>query len=82
MQSAWRVVDCTSLDGSLTYVRGRLVVNNRVTGEIVEIPLAETAVLLIVWMFTWVIASMRCIWNMCDGMQLARSSCLCNAFLE
>lgn len=47
MQSAWRVVDCTSLDGSLTYVRGRLVVNNRVTGEIVEIPLAETAVLLI-----------------------------------
>lgn len=47
MQSAWRVVDCTSLDGGLTYVRGRLVVNNRVTGEIVEIPLAETAVLLI-----------------------------------
>lgn len=48
MQSAWRVVDCTEMDGSITYKRGRVVIDSRVAAiKPVEVSLAQTAVLLI-----------------------------------
>lgn len=49
MQSAWRVVDCTQLDGSITYKRGRMVVSNRDSADVTvaEVPLSQIAVLLI-----------------------------------
>lgn len=47
MQSAWRVIDCTCLEGSITYERGRIKVTKRDTGEVTEIPLAQAAVVLL-----------------------------------
>ena len=47
MQSAWRVVDCTEMDGSITYKRGRVVIDSRGAVKPVEVSLAQTAVLLI-----------------------------------
>lgn len=47
MQNAWRVIDCTNLQGDLRYIRGRLVVHDHASEQAVEIPLAEAAVLLI-----------------------------------
>ena len=48
MQSAWRVVDCTEMDGSITYKRGRVVIDSRSAAiKPVEVSLAQTAVLLI-----------------------------------
>lgn len=47
MQSAWRVIDCTCLEGSITYERGRLQIRKRDTGEITDIPLAQAAVVLL-----------------------------------
>lgn len=48
MQSAWRVVDCTEMDGSITYKRGRVVIDSRSAAiKPVEVSMAQTAVLLI-----------------------------------
>lgn len=50
MQSAWRVIDCTNLDGQLKYARGRLVVRKFDSGEenqVTDLPLADTAILLL-----------------------------------
>lgn len=48
MQSAWRVVDCTEMDGTITYKRGRVVVDSRnSSADPVEVPLNQIAVLLI-----------------------------------
>ena len=47
MNSAWRVVDCTNLHGSLTYDRGRLVVRDRDKDTSTDVPLTDIAVLLI-----------------------------------
>lgn len=50
MQSAWRVIDCTNLDGQLKYARGRLVVRKFDSGEenqVTDLPLADIAILLI-----------------------------------
>ncbi|RSX55613.1 subtype II CRISPR-associated endonuclease Cas1 [Bifidobacterium dolichotidis] len=44
---AWRVIDCTNLEGRLKYARGRLLVSQYETGETSEIPLAQIAVLLV-----------------------------------
>lgn len=46
MESAWRVIDCTNVEGQLRYERGRLVVCAK-DEDPVEIPLAQTAVLLL-----------------------------------
>ncbi|RIY20293.1 subtype II CRISPR-associated endonuclease Cas1, partial [Gardnerella vaginalis] len=47
MQNAWRVIDCTNLQGELRYIRGRILVCDHALEQKVEIPLAETAILLI-----------------------------------
>lgn len=46
MQSAWRIIDCTNLEVRLRYVRGRLLVCPNQKEE-VEIPIAQTAVILL-----------------------------------
>ena len=46
MQNAWRVIDCTNLQGELRYIRGRILVCDHALEQKVEIPLAETAILL------------------------------------
>lgn len=46
MQSQWRVIDCTDLNGGITYVRGNMRINRE--GEnTVDVPLAQTAVVLL-----------------------------------
>ncbi|WP_018143458.1 type II CRISPR-associated endonuclease Cas1 [Alloscardovia criceti] len=47
MQSAWRIVDCTELKGSLRYERGQLLVCDSVKGMSAGVPLTDVAVLLI-----------------------------------
>lgn len=46
MENAWRVIDCINVEGQLRYERGRMVVCAR-DKEPVEVPLAQTAVLLL-----------------------------------
>lgn len=46
VQNAWRVVDCTQLEGKLRYTRGRLLVCPA-EGNKAEIPLAQLAVVLL-----------------------------------
>ena len=46
MQSAWRIIDCTNLEGRLRYARGRLLVCPNQKEE-VEIPIVQTAVILL-----------------------------------
>ena len=47
MQSAWRIVDCCDLHGSLKYERGRLLVYDSVKDTSTDAPLSDIAVLLI-----------------------------------
>ena len=47
MQNQWRVIDCTDLDGSISYERGRMRVVKNDTGECVDVPLAQIAVVLL-----------------------------------
>lgn len=50
MQSAWRIIDCTNLDGQLKYVRGRLVVHRFDVDDeyqLSKLPLADIAVILL-----------------------------------
>lgn len=47
MQSQWRVIDCTDLDGTISYERGHMKVERRGEDEPVLVPLAQTAVVLI-----------------------------------
>lgn len=50
MNSAWQVVDCTQLEGQLSYVRGRLRVKRYCDSEetiVSDVPLTNIAVLLI-----------------------------------
>ena len=47
MQSQWRVIDCTNLDGTISYERGRMKVRKHGESESVCVPLAQVAVVLI-----------------------------------
>lgn len=47
MQSAWRIVDCTELNGRLKYDHGKLVVCDMARDATVGVPLVDIAVLLI-----------------------------------
>ncbi|NMM93812.1 type II CRISPR-associated endonuclease Cas1 [Bifidobacterium oedipodis] len=47
MQNAWRVVDCTGLEGRITYVRGRISIHPKDADLPTEVPLAQTAVILL-----------------------------------
>lgn len=47
MQSAWRVIDCTNLQGKITYKRGRVIVHPDDADEGTAIPLDQVAVMLL-----------------------------------
>lgn len=47
MQSAWRVVDCSGLEGEVSYVRGNLRVHRKTDGVTQNVPLEQLAVLLL-----------------------------------
>lgn len=47
MNSGWRVIDCTGLEGSLGYRRGQIIVRKSEPDSEVAIPLAQVAVVLI-----------------------------------
>ncbi|OZG59266.1 type II CRISPR-associated endonuclease Cas1 [Bifidobacterium lemurum] len=47
MQNAWRVIDCTELEGRITYVRGRVSIQPTNADSPTEVPLAQTAVMLL-----------------------------------
>lgn len=47
MQSQWRVIDCTDLEGGITYVRGNMRVKRDDGSDAVDVPLAQTAVVLL-----------------------------------
>lgn len=47
MQSQWRVVDCTELTGSISYTRGNMSVKSDSLSEATNVPLAQTAVVLL-----------------------------------
>lgn len=51
VHGAWRVIDCSDFEGRLTYKRGRMMLIPRAAGSSeagpVEVPLAQTAVLLL-----------------------------------
>ncbi|KAB8293617.1 type II CRISPR-associated endonuclease Cas1 [Bifidobacterium avesanii] len=47
MQSQWRVIDCTELEGSISYIRGTMRVKRDADSSATDVPLAQTAVVLI-----------------------------------
>lgn len=47
MQGAWRVIDCSELEGRISYERGRMRVTRAADGVQTDVPLAETAVVLL-----------------------------------
>ncbi|TPF96374.1 CRISPR-associated protein Cas1 [Bifidobacterium sp. UTCIF-39] len=47
MQSQWRVIDCTDLEGRISYVRGNMRIRKDGEDDVADIPLAQTAVVLL-----------------------------------
>lgn len=47
MQSQWRVIDCTEMSGHISYVRGNMRVHRDDADKAVDVPLAQTAVVLL-----------------------------------
>lgn len=47
MQNQWRVIDCTDLSGRISYARGRMRIRRDGEEKATDVPLAQTAVVLL-----------------------------------